>query len=92
MIPSNLSPGSTGAVLSVAPGPIIVRPLSETKLMRGAVPPAEIAQDWKTWKAYVGAVIHASGGGGSLASVAGLEQKSRGAQKRLTDDAFAHCS
>lgn len=66
--------------------------VDEQKLMKGAVPPAEIAEDWKTWQEYVAAVVQASSDGGSLASVANLEQKSRGAQQRLTDYAFAHCA
>ncbi|GAB3917117.1 hypothetical protein GCM10027613_16860 [Microlunatus endophyticus] len=66
--------------------------LEEQKLMKGAVPPKEIARDWKTWNTYVSAVVRATNAGGSLESVTGLEKKSRGAQERLTKYAFAHCS
>jgi len=67
--------------------------MAEAKLMKGAVPPAEIAKDWKSWTSYVQAVLRATGGkGGSLESLGALDQKSRGAQKRLTDYAFAHCA
>lgn len=64
--------------------------------MKGAVPPAAIAKDWKSWKSYVQAVLRATSKNGgaapSLESLGSLDNKVRGAEKRLTDYAFAHCA
>lgn len=94
----HIAPGGKGPadafmeILLTDPSTARSTALAEQRLMQGALPPAAIAQDWKTWQTYVAAVVRASRDGGSLASVAGLEQNSRGAQKRLTAYAFAHCS
>lgn len=65
--------------------------LAESKLMQGATPPAAIAKDWATWKAYVQATLKASAHG-QMASLAKKSDHARHAQKQLTDYAFAHCS
>lgn len=65
--------------------------LAESKLMQGATPPAAIAKDWTTWKAYVQATLRASAHG-QMASLAKKSDHAQHAQKRLTDYAFAHCS
>lgn len=68
----------------------------EAALMKGAVPPAAIAQDWKLWKAAVQAVLRATADPKATAedldSAYPAVKKAGAVEDRLTDYAFAHCA
>lgn len=68
----------------------------EAKLMKGAVPPAAIAKDWKVWKSFVQVAVRTlankNADESSLDSLTKLDDSAHAAQKQLSDYAFAHCS